>query len=357
MRFIGNKESLAPQIFTLLQKYKVIDSQKTQSFFDLFSGSASMAKFFKKQGFQIYSNDILYFSYCLQRAYIQNNEIPQFNGLKKLINSTNTTNSLFQSHYQKVLLFLDSIPIQKGFIYNHYAPNATKDLKIPRMYFIDKNAAKIDAIRLQIEAWKNNKAINENEYFILLATLIESVSFYANVAGVYAAFCKTWDKRALKDFNLKEIDILISDKKHFCFCDDGVKLLQNLHKIFDILYLDPPYNHRQYAPNYHLIETIAKYENPNIKGIAGLREWQNQKSDFCNAKNALIELEKIIKYKNYRNLVLSYNSEGIMQKEAITELLKPLGNLYFESILYPRFKSNNKKSQKYINEYVWILQL
>ena len=78
MRFIGNKESLAPQIFTLLQKYKVIDSQKTQSFFDLFSGSASMAKFFKKQGFQIYSNDILYFSYCLQRAYIQNNEIQLF---------------------------------------------------------------------------------------------------------------------------------------------------------------------------------------------------------------------------------------------------------------------------------------
>lgn len=295
MRFIGNKESLAPKIFTLLQKYKLIECQKIQSFFDVFSGSASMAKFFKKQGFQIYSNDMLYFSYCLQRAYIQNNKIPQFKGLEKLINSANITNSLFQSPYQKVLCFLDSLPLQKGFIYQNYAPSATQNLAIPRQYFSDENAAKIDAIRLQIEVWKDNEIINENEYFILLATLIESVSFYANVAGVYAAFCKVWDKRALKDFSLKEIDILMSNKKHFCFNEESVNLLLNsANKHFDILYLDPPYNKRQYAPNYHLVETIAKYDSPNINGIAGLRQWHNQKSKFCNAKTALDELEKLL---------------------------------------------------------------
>ncbi|WP_276896578.1 DNA adenine methylase [Helicobacter japonicus] len=187
---------------------------------------------------------------------------------------------------------------------------------------------------------------------------MESLSFYANVAGVYAAFCKKWDKRALKPFKLKEIEILPSEIQHFCACGDSIEVLQKIKskQVLDILYLDPPYNHRQYAPNYHLIETIAKYDNPKIKGVAGLREWQHQKSAFCNAKTALIELEKITKFNNYKHLVLSYNNEGILQKAQIDEILKPLGKVIFESFAYPRFKSNTNKGNKYIKEYLWIVQ-
>lgn len=90
--------------------------------------------------------------------------------------------------------------------------------------------------------------------------------------------------------------------------------------------------------------------------MTGLREYDEQKSKFCNATSALRELENIGKFKNYKNLVLSYNSEGLMKKEQIDEILNPLGKLYFEEIKYPRFKSNTKKGKKYINEYVWILQ-
>ncbi len=366
MRFIGNKENLALKIYEILVKYKIIELSKSQSFFDLFSGSASMAKFFKKQGFKIYSCDFLYFSYCLQKAYLQNNQTPKFKGLSALIQTDETLlkDTLFpdkKTAYQNVLDFLNHIAPKKGFIYKHYAPSQTQYLKTPRMYFSDDNAQKIDAIRIQIEEWKNNGNLTENEYFILLATLIESVSLFANVAGVYAAFCKKWDKRALKPLQLKEIDVLKSKQEHFCFCEESVGILTNLQnnqnfQVFDILYLDPHYNHRQYAPNYHLLETIAKYDNPNIKGVAGLREYNEQKSKFCNAKSALLELEKIAKLKNYRNLVLSYNSEGLIKKEQIDEILKVLGILYFEEIKYPRFKSNHNQGQKYINEYVWILK-
>lgn len=373
MRFIGNKEKLASKIYEILKKYRIINLHSKQVFCDLFSGSASMARFFKKQGFQVYSCDLLYFSYCLQKAYIQNNQIPIFEGLNKVlqIHHKIPNDTLFcnaRIPYQKVLDILNHLTLKKGFIYRHYAPSGSKDLELPRMYFSDENAQKIDAIRIQIEIWKENKTIDESEYFILLATLIESVSFFANVVGVYSAFCKKWDRRALKPLKLKEIELLQSEKEHFCFCGDSVKMLECLQnnlntnqspkhtQTFDILYLDPPYNHRQYAPNYHLLETIAKYDNPKIKGVAGLREYDEQKSKFCNATSALRELENIGKFKNYKNLVLSYNSEGLMKKEQIDEILNPLGKLYFEEIKYPRFKSNTKKGKKYINEYVWILQ-
>lgn len=368
MRFIGNKENLIAKIYDFICECGVVcddlrkanikhamqNSQKT--FFDMFSGSASVGRFFKAKGFQIYSCDLLYFSYCLQMAYLCNNKEPKFLALNEILPKNKA--SLFLSPYQNTLEFLNNLKYQKGFIYQNYAPSGSKNLAKPRMYFSDENAQKIDAICTQIKEWKMQDKITQNEYFILLASLIESVSFFANVAGVYAAFCKVWDKRALKPFVLKEISLLESEIKHFCFCGNSLEILaSHKEKPFDILYLDPPYNHRQYAPNYHLIETIARYDNPQIQGVAGLRKWQEQKSNFCNPKSALKELEKIALCKKYKNLVLSYNSEGIMHKSQIDELLKPLGKVHFKELNYPRFKSKAGGAQKFVKEFVWIVQI
>lgn len=352
MRFIGNKENLVGKIYDFMQECKLADS-KNKSFFDAFSGSASVARFFKQKGFQVYSCDLLYFSYCLQMAYLHNNSEPLFESLNDVLKTK--SNQLFTSPYQRVLDFLNHLEPKEGFIYRHYSPNGSKDLAQPRMYFESENAKKIDVIRMQIEQWREHKNINENEYFILLATLIESVSFFANVAGVYAAFCKIWDKRALKPFHLKAIKFLPSQKEHFCFFGDFLDKMDKVRN-FDILYLDPPYNHRQYAANYHLLETIARYDNPQIQGVAGLREWQSQKSLFCNAKSAKVLLESIAKLPNYKNLILSYNSEGLMKKEEIDEILAPYGKAHFKELTYPRFKSNTNKTQKFIKEFIWIVK-
>ncbi|EIP2875232.1 DNA adenine methylase [Campylobacter upsaliensis] len=328
MRFIGNKEKLAPIIYDFLQKLELIKTQK-QSFFDVFSGSVSVGKFFRQKGFKVYSSDILYFSYCLQKAYLEYKS-PSF---------------------KKLLLEKQSLQGLEGFISTHYAPSPTNT----RMYFTQENAQKIDAMRLQIEQWKNDNHINESEYFILLATLLESVSLFANVAGVYAAFCKSWDKRALKPFMLKPLEFLQGINGE-CFCGDSVKILQGFKKPIDILYLDPPYNQRQYAPNYHLLETLARYDNPNIKGVAGLREWGEQKSLFCNAKTALTQLENIAKLPCYKTLALSYNSDGIMQKDSISNLLESFGKVSFCEIPYKRFKSNAKVQKSGVFEYLWVLE-
>ena len=264
VRFIGNKERLVDWIYSVMEDNNI----KGEVFFDFFSGTSNVGKFFKAKNYQIISSDLLYFSYVLQKAYIENNIYPNF---EKLIASiTVTSSSLFADNYELVLEFLNNLKGSNGFISQNYAPKQTQHLEKPRMYFTDENAQKIDAIRMQIEEWKKKDLINENEYYILLATLIEAIGYFSNILGVYGAFKKDWDVRALKPFRLKSIKLIRSEKEHFVYNQSSLELLENAK--YDIIYLDPPYNQRQYAPNYHILETIAKYDNPSIKGVSGMRE-------------------------------------------------------------------------------------
>lgn len=351
MRYIGNKENLLDKIHQVMKSKSI----QGESFFDFFSGTTSVAKYFKKLDYKIFSSDLLYFSFVLQKAYISNNEELKF---EKLLNKINfKSNSLFSSPLYVVIEYLNNIAPVNGFISQNYTPSETSELEIPRMYYSDENGKIIDAIRQKIELWKDENLINNNEYFILLACLIETVPFYANISGVYAAFHKKWDSRALKKLVLRPVEFIINNKENIVFNVNSTELLDTVEA--DIFYLDPPYNQRQYAPNYHILETIAKYDNPVIKGVAGLRDYQNQKSKFCNATTAIEELEKIAKNGKFKTLILSYNSEGIMKQENIISSLEKYGKLELVEFEYLRFKSNNNgenSTKKFIHEQLYILQ-
>ena len=351
MRFIGNKERLVDWIYFIIKDNKI----EGEIFFDFFSGTSNVGRFFKEKNYQIVSSDLLYFSFVLQKAYLSNNKTPKF---KNLISKLNIkSNLLVADDYELIIEYLNNVTPLDGFIYNNYAPSGSRKLEQPRMYFTDDNAKKIDAIRFTIEEWKNKNLINENEYFILLACLIESVPFFANILGVFAAFKKDWDKRALKPFLLKSIKIFKDNKEHFVFNKSSLELLKSYK--YDIIYLDPPYNQRQYAPNYHILETIAKYDNPEIKGVTGMRNYDNQKSNFCNKIKALNDLELICKSNNYKYILLSYNNEGIMPQEDILKIMKKYGEVKIEEYDYLRFKSNNNgdsKHKKFIKEQIYILK-
>ncbi|MBO4706104.1 MAG: DNA adenine methylase [Spirochaetaceae bacterium] len=352
MRYIGNKENILDRIYLILQENKI--SGKT--FFDFFSGTANVGKFFKGKKYQIFSSDILYLSYCLQKAYIENNEYPKFDKLIDLIPKKEFYN-LFETPLETVVSYLNSLNGLEGFIYNNYTPSGTVNLPRQRMYFIDENGKKIDAIRLKIEEWKHKNLISENEYFILLACLIETIGFYSNVAGVYAAFHKSWDPRALKPLTMRTIQIINNNQKNIVYNDDSMNLLDKID--VDILYLDPPYNERQYAPNYHILETIAKYDEPKLRGVTGMRDYAGQKSRFCNPNTALEDLNTIAKKAKYKNLVLSYNSEGIMPSETIIKTLKQYGSVKLEQFEYTRFKSNNNglaRTKRTVYEQLYILK-
>lgn len=344
MRFIGCKENLLNFIETFVKQKDI----RGNVFCDLFAGTGSVAKRFKKLGYKIISSDILYFSYILQKVYIEQNHYPKFTKLLKYLKIDPIEETLFTSesrNAKEIIKYLNDLDDIGGFIYKNYSPEGTKGQNYSRKYFTGENAKRIDTIREKIEEWKKINLINEQEYYFLLASLIEAVPFVANISGTYSAFLKEWDKRAFKKLTLEVPEIIKSEETHKVYHSDGLKVLKQVKGV-DILYLDPPYNERQYAPNYHILETIAKWDRPEIKGITGMRSYENQKSDFCNPKTGIRALGEIINGGNFKHLLLSYNDEGIMPESEILKLFSDAGRSEVAEQNYQRYKSNGNGEQK-----------
>jgi len=344
MRFIGCKENLLDFIETFVKQKDI----RGNIFCDLFAGTGSVAKHFKKLGYKIISSDLLFFSYVLQKVYIEQNQYPKFAKLLKHLKIDPVKETLFTSDSQsakEIIKHLNNLEGVEGFIYKNYSPEGTRGQTYSRKYFTGDNSKRIDAIRGKIEEWKKSNLISEQEYYFLLASLIEAVPFVANISGTYSAFLKEWDKRAFKKLTLEVPEIIKSNETHKVYHIDGLKVLDQVKGI-DILYLDPPYNERQYAPNYHILETIAKWDKPEIKGITGMRSYENQKSEFCNPKTGIKALGEIMKKNNFKHLLLSYNDDGIMPEGEILKLFNNAGKSEISEQNYQRYKSNSNGDQK-----------
>lgn len=343
MRFIGSKVQLLDKIKEVIDEN--VNDQST-NFCDLFSGTSSVARYFK-QYYQIISNDIMHFSYVLQKATIENNEIPEFRGLIEIgisdpIEYLNTTP--LEGRY---------LENEKFFFSNNYAPSNICN----RMYLTLENANRIDFIRIQIEEWKINGIVTENEYFYLLACLIEAVPNISNISGTYGAYLKHWDKRALNKLELENIDVINNNIDNKCYNMDANKLIDDISG--DILYLDPPYNSRQYVPNYHLLETLSLYDSPKIKGVTGLRDYSEKKSNYCYKKNVRQAFDSLIEKANFKHILVSYSTDGLMSVEEIEEILKKYGNkntykLY--KMPYRKYKSKHEQEKKCLYELIFYIE-
>lgn len=338
MRFIGGKALIMPYILDLIDK----KTNRIKTVSDLFSGSGIVSKTLKSYGFKVISNDLMYFSYVLLKGSISLNRQPSFKGLKK-IEPIEYLNSIDLNGYSK--------HISNLFIYENYSPKGN------RMYFTEKNAIKIDLIRQKIEEWKSEEIINDDEYYYLLACLLESVPYVSNITGMYGAFLKHWDKRSLKNLKLQKIDIINNNKENFVFNEDANKIVTNVN--CDLSYYDPPYNQRQYLPNYHILETIAKYDNPEIKGVTGLRNYEKQKSLYCRKSEVFGAFDELIKNTNSKYIIMSYNTEGILSHEVICDILNKYGKkntLSFQHIDYSRYKNAQTNKDKALKEILYFIE-
>jgi len=180
----------------------------------------------------------------------------------------------------------------------------------------------------------------------------------ANTASVYEAFLKHVKKSASKKLILKPLDILLQnqDKKYVVKNGDANKIINEISG--DILYLDPPYNSRKYDTNYHILETIALYDNPEIKGKTGLRNEQTKKSKYCIKKEVEETFEDLIKNAKFKNILLSYNDEGLLKIDKIKEIMEKYGEYKVYEQKHKRFKAdNNRKYEKdHTIEYIHCLK-
>lgn len=214
---------------------------------------------------------------------------------------------------------------------------------------------KIDAIRIKIEEWFKEGYISEDEYFYLITSLLLAVQKVANISGTYGAFNKFWDPRSYKPLTLKFIEVIPSNFNHLAYNENIFNLLEKI--TCDIAYIDPPYNSRQYIANYHVLETIAKYDNPKIKGKTGIREYgDKEKSVFCNKKEVHNAFLKLLTGLKTKYVIISYNSEGLLSKDQIIQILEDsvIKKIRFYETPYRRFKSNNNSKRKQVNEYLFI---
>ena len=199
----------------------------------------------------------------------------------------------------------------------------------------------------------------EDEYFYLLAGLIEATDRVANTASVYAAFLKHIKKSAAKPLLLERVPVVESSCEHEIHNCEGSCLIGQV--ACDVLYMDPPYNQRQYCSYYHVLETIARYDRPEVHGVTGLRPYGDQKSDFFVRRRALPALETMVEKTSARHVFLSYNSEGIMEKGEILETVGKYGKVEVLTCDYSRFRADvDRKNRVYkadrVEEYLFCLE-
>lgn len=327
MNYIGSKYKL----LSFLEKNisNTVDDLKSCVFCDLFAGTGIVGRYFKLKTKQIIANDIESYSYVLNRNYI-GNHLP--------LNSDD------------LLLKLNNLDGIEGFIYKNYCIGSGSE----RQYFSDENGKKIDAIRLKIQEWKEKSKITTDQYYFLLASLLESADKVANTASVYGAFLKQLKKSAQKTMILEPAVFQINDHDHQVYCEDANKLIKNIKG--DILYLDPPYNERQYGANYHILNTIALYDDFIPKGKTGLRNYS--KSLYCKKDKVLQNFDNLIQNAKFQYIFLSYNNEGLMSVEDIEKTMSKYGQYSLATTDYQRFKadsSRNYSADKTI-EYLHILK-
>ena len=333
MNYIGSKFRLAGFLYNTIRG--VVGSDLSQKIFcDLFAGTGIVGRTFKTATKSVIANDVEYYSFVLNKNYIENHvDIPD---------------------KQKYIDELNQLPlIDGGFIYKNYCIGGGSE----RQYFSDCNGKKIDTIRQRIETWKQTGRIAYNLYYFLLASLLESADKLANTASVYGAFLKHLKRSAQKELILEPADFDCNDNEHQVFNEDSNVLIRKIEG--DILYLDPPYNARQYGANYHMLNTIAKYDNFTPNGKTGLRKYQ--RSDWCRCNKVEHVFDDLLKNAKFKYVFLSYNNEGLMSMAVIENIMSKYGHYDLASTDYQRFKAdrdeNRNHKAKHTEEFVHILEM
>ena len=326
MRYIGNKTRLRDFINRVLRSRGITGGRAC----DPFCGTASVARSLKRRGFSVIAGDVMQYAYVFGRAYVETIKRPP--------------------DVQRLVKLLNTLGPSHGFISEHFSPSGKAAAKHGRMYFTPENAGRIDAIRTWLHQQHHAGELSDDGFYMLLAALIEAADRVANTTGVYAAFVKSWQSNARRPLQLR-LEPTIAGNSCHAFRSDALALVSDQPR-FDLLYLDPPYNTRQYPGYYHIPELIALGwfdGRPVLRGKTGLLPDDDKRSVWCSRGKAEQALEELLTAARCRHIALSYNTEGIIPEASIARLLREHGRkaTYRRySHAYRRYRSDSDHAKR-----------
>jgi len=320
--YIGNKYKLIKWIFSILDK-----ECKGDSFADIFAGTGVVAAVASKHFNEIILNDFLHSNHAVYKAFFDKENWSR----EKINNIIKDYNNINGGDFDE----------------NYFSIN------FGGKYFSKNSAKIIGFIRENIEENKNK--LTEREYYILMASLLYSTDKIANTVGHYDAYFK---KEFIEDnFFMRPIDP-VEVKAVSIFREDANLLVRQIQT--DIVYIDPPYNSRQYSRFYHILETLTKWDKPELHGVA-LKPKPENMSDYCrvSAKDRFAELVNDI---NAKYLVVSYNntydsksnsSQNKITLEEIKNILSKRGKTKIFEKDYRHFNAGNTDFNNH-KEYLFV---
>ncbi len=337
MRYIGNKTRLLPFILRTLKKGGI----PIGSVHDAFAGTASVSRALKAQGWRVHSSDLLVSSYVFQRAYVVADRADPLLG--------------------EMAGELAALPPRESFISRHFSPAGGSESG-GRMYFTPANAGRIDAAREELERWRKAGRVGEDSYYLLLAAIIEGADRVANTAGVYASYMKRWQPNARRAFAVAPEVPVKGAQTARAHLMDAIEAAKSIGEV-DLLYIDPPYNSRQYVAYYHIPEILARGWSesvPAIRGKVGLLAGEEGRSQWSHGRRVQKLFSALLSATTATHALVSFNSEGHLPPEVLLSLLTRAsadGKVSHFSQKYRRYRADSDREGRHYHRDVALEHL
>ncbi|MBX3322545.1 MAG: DNA adenine methylase [Phycisphaeraceae bacterium] len=290
IKYIGSKRTLIPMILDAVRR-----AADAESVIDLFSGTSRVGHALKAAGYRVLSNDHNAYAHVLARCYVQADAQDVLDDARRLVREFN------------------SIKGEPGYFTQTFCEQSR--------FFHPRNGARIDAIREAIAA----RGFEPDLEAVMLVSLMEAADRVDSTTGLQMAYLKTWAPRAHNELELRVPAVLPRAAAGKCraTCLDALDAARSLEA--DVAYIDPPYNQHSYLGNYHVWESLVRWDKPEVYGIACKRmDVRERKSAFNSRPQFAGALRAVLEEVRAPVLVVSFNNEGYIARDGMEAMLAGL---------------------------------
>ncbi|MFI4917428.1 MAG: DNA adenine methylase [Phycisphaerales bacterium JB060] len=303
IKYIGSKRVLVPAIRDVIGSLEGVGTVV-----DFFSGTSRVGHAMKSAGYRVLSNDLLTYAHTLATCYVQADRDGVLDDAATLLEE------------------FSRLKGSPGYFTETFCEKSR--------FFQPHNGERIDAIREAIA----QKGLEPELEAVCLVSLMEAADRVDSTTGVQMAYLKKWAARSYNTLELRMPDVrpaspLGECRAHQLEAREAAKVLRG-----DVAYIDPPYNQHTYIGNYHIWESLVRWDKPEVYGIACKRiDCKDRKSDFNSKRRAALALRDFLARVECRYLVVSFNNEGYITREDMEAMLKQHGDVYIVEKDYKRY--------------------